>query len=169
MVTAHRQRPRPCDVCVEIAAADRWYSDCKRTPWCEKQCDTSLHRRERAAMKLGKTIVRPFFFAASLMVISQSVAGADQDRASEHTSVDPSACPKPAGAMAGPIVRTKATAKAIYVAIARDLRPKAKQDYKNVAVEDAGSSWEVGDAGYTRVREFKDKAGRAMESVVVFT
>jgi hypothetical protein len=36
-------------------------------------------------------------------------------------------------------------------------------------VEDAGSSWDVGDAGDTRVREFKDKAGRAMESVVIST
>jgi hypothetical protein len=62
---------------------------------------------------------------------------------SETPSLTPATCPKPDEHIGGPFISTPRAARAVYLAIERDIAPFNLKRYPIVTVHDVGDHWEM--------------------------
>jgi hypothetical protein len=62
---------------------------------------------------------------------------------SETPSLTPVTCPKPEEQIGGPFISTPRAARAVYLAIERDIAPFNLKRYPIVTVRDVGDHWEM--------------------------
>jgi hypothetical protein len=87
---------------------------------------------------------------ASSLVACLSIADAQQNQVSIPRIFS---CPKPSGFFGGPFVPTERAAKAIYIAIAREIIPEKLREFPVVTAEDLGDHWIVSQTHHYRPKK----------------